>query len=192
MKEVEAASSVLGASTQISHDMVFCTQTGVELSLARPVEGEIKEAKEKYELKLQKIAEEKRRIEEEKKRERMNRITGIQAYLTSQGSPMASYSDVILDACSQYGDHYCKYFLAIAGVESGLGRVCPGYSAWGMIGFRFNSWSEAITFSADWIAGNYYLKGCDTFEELAYSSYGPQNPEAWITHLYSFYNQMAF
>ncbi|MBU0976590.1 MAG: hypothetical protein ABIE03_04575 [Patescibacteria group bacterium] len=192
VKQVKAETSVLGASTVMSEEVDFNTVNEVEFRLLRPSSEEMLEAKSKYDEKLQRIEEEKRRIEEEKKRERMNKITLIQTYLVSQGSPMAPYSDVILDSCIKYGEHYCKYFLAIAGVESGLGRVCPGHSAWGMIGFRFASWPEAISFSADWIAGNYYLKGVDTFEELAYSSYGPQNPETWITHLYSFYNQMSF
>lgn len=187
----EAEGSVLGANTtQTTGNVVVSTYLGGTYELPYPTDQDFIEAEEKYAEKLRKLEEEKKRIEEQKRIERENKIASISGYLTRYKSPMAPYAALIYDSCIPYGSHYCKFFLSIAGVESGFGRVCPPHNAWGWGGARYPSWEYSIPLVSNAIATKYYLKGYNTFEKLAYSSYGPKNPEAWIVNLYSFYNKM--
>lgn len=195
VSEVEASykGEVLGAfDNKVSdRNATYKSVNGVEYSIAAPSEVEIQEAEIKYKEKLRRIEEEKRRKAEEERRKRLNRVSKLENYLSTYGSPMSPHAETILQSCEKYGDHYCKFFLSIAGIESGYGRVAIGCcNAWGMMGVHWSSWEESIPAASDWIAANYYLKGVDTFEELAYSSYGPHDPEAWIGNLYSFYNKI--
>jgi hypothetical protein len=183
---------VLGAYEEsLSEEVVVISPSGIEFELNRPQEEEIEQARVRYEEKIERIQEEQRRIEEARRRERMIRVEALQQHLKRMGSPMAPYAELILDSCEKYGTHYCKFFLSIAGVESGFGRIPIGCcNAWGMVGKYYPSWEVSIPAASDWIASKYYLKGVNTFEALAYSSYGPQNPEKWIGDLYSFYNRI--
>lgn len=176
----------------ISEEEVIVTSpVGVEHILSAPSEEEIENACIKYEEKIKRIQEEQRRIEEARRRERIEKVNNLQQFLARQGSPMAPYAEIILDSCVKYGEHYCKFFLSIAGVESGFGRIPLGCcNAWGMVGKYYPSWEISIPAASDWIASHYYLKGVNTFEKLAYSSYGPLNPEKWIGDLYYFYNKI--
>lgn len=181
---------VKGAYTS-RETVVVTSPSGVEYALEEPSPEEIENARIKYEEKIKRIQEEQRRIEEAKRREKMIKVEALRQYLKRMGSPMAPYAEIILDSCEKYGTHYCKFFLSIAGVESGFGRIPIGCcNAWGMIGKYYPSWEVSIPAASDWIASHYYLRGVNTFEALAYSSYGPLNPEKWIGDLYSFYNRV--
>ncbi len=175
------------------NDIYIKSFNGVYYKLKPPESSEIKLAKEKYYFKIKSQEEEKRRQKELAMLEKMKNMNNLSNYLKKMGSPMYQYSGLILESCEKYGTHYCKYFLSISGVESGFGRVCSSYSAWGMISFKFKSWEEAISFSADWIAKNYYLKGYNTFETLSNSGYHGGDQDArqkWVSNLYVFYNQI--
>jgi hypothetical protein len=164
---------------------------GVEYELEEPNVDDINTAKKRHEEKLKRIEDEQKKLIEIEQQKNQQRINAISNYLIKQGSPMAPYSHLILNSCEKYSVHYCKYFLSIAGVETGFGRVDYGsYNAWGWGGIRYGSWELSIPRVADQIAKSYYLRGYNTFESLAYSSFGPQDPEEWIRHLYHFYNQM--
>lgn len=179
---------VLGTYDYLSTESVVITSpVGTEYELKEPDEEEIQAATIKYEEKIKRIEEEKRRIEEAKRREKMIKVENLSNFLKRMGSPMSPHAEIILDSCEKYGTHYCKFFLSIAGVESGFGRVCPAHNAWGWGGIKFPSWEYSIPYVADQIAQKYYLKGCNTFEVLAYSPYGPKNPEKWIGDLYYFF-----
>ena len=197
MTNVSADQQVLGAQSERINedgDVEIMSDNGIAIVLETPKEKDINQAKLVYEEKLvqKQIEEKKRKEQEEVERLKQAKIDMIRNFLSSQGSPMVPYAENVYMVCESYGDHYCKYFLAIAGVESGFGRVCVAYSAWGMVGVKFSSWPDAIQGASQWIANNYYYKGYDTFEELAYSSYGPHNPEKWIGNLYYFYNKIPF
>jgi hypothetical protein len=171
--------------------VIVTSPTGIDFELKAPSSEEINEAQVKYQEKLKREEEERRRQEEALRREKMLKIEALRSFLIKKGSPMAPYSEIIYDSCMKYGAHYCKFFLSIAGIESGFGRVPLGCcNAWGIVALRWPSWEVSIPAASDWIARNYYLRGVDTFEELAYSSYGPVNPEGWIKNLYTFYNQI--
>lgn len=164
--------------------------SGVTLFVQEPDKEEIQEAKTKYEEKLRRIEEEKKRLEEKRKKERQAKVESLRQYLINYGSPMAPHAESVITVCETYGSHYCKFFMSIAGVESGLGRVCPPHNAWGWGKASYPSWEYSIPHVARQIANNYYYNGYDTFEKLAYSPYGPHNPEKWIQNLYYFYNSM--
>ena len=184
---------VLGAKADIDIDtnVIINSPNSIAFELARPSSAEIEEAWVIYQEKMKKLEEERRRQEEERLKIRNQRIEALANYLKNMGSPMYIYAELILDSCEKYSVEYCKIFLSISGVETGFGRVAYYYSAWGMIGVKYPSWEVAIPRSADWIANNYFLRGIDTFEELAFSPYHGGDEVArnqWIKDLYSFYH----
>jgi hypothetical protein len=179
-----------GASYEALQSIVYVSPQNTAFIVEKPVDDDIDQAQKLYIDKINRQKEEARRKLEEQERIRNNKIQIIASYLKKQNSPMSPYAANIYDSCIKYGTHYCKYFLSIAGVESGLGRVCPAYNAWGWGKKRFSGWDQSIPYVSEEIAKKYYLNGYNTFEKLAYSAYGPQNPEKWITNLYSFYNQI--
>ncbi|MBN2015925.1 hypothetical protein JW766_03755 [Candidatus Dojkabacteria bacterium] len=193
VSEVEAsAADVLGAYDSLAQNKIYVeSPNGVEIELKIPSEEEVVQAEERYAEKLRKIEEEKKRKEEEERQRRLQKIQPLQNFLYRMGSPMAPYAELILNSCEKYGIHYCKIYLSLAGVESGFGRIPIGCcNAWGLMGVKYPSWEVAIPKASDWIAQNYYLRGVNTIEKLAYSSYGPLNPEKWIQDLYFYYNQI--
>jgi hypothetical protein len=184
-----ATESISSAKHEIQ-DLSVISPTETEYIISRPTDEDFQIAEQRYDEKIRRIEEERKRQEEIKRQERQRKVKLLQDYLVKRDSPMAGYAELILTSCEKYGSHYCKFFISIAGVESGLGRVCPAYNAWGWGKKRFASWNDSIPYVADQIAQKYYLKGYNTFEKLAYSSYGPKNPESWIDNLYSFYNEL--
>lgn len=191
LQEDVYASILSEESYEEFNSVIVFSNNRVEYKLEGPEEEEITTAKNKYEEKVKRIEDEKKKQLQFELQERQQKINAISNYLKKQGSPMAPYSHLILDSCEKYSAHYCKYFLSIAGVETGFGRVDYGsYNAWGWGGIRYGNWEISIPSVSDQIAKKYYLRGYNTFESLAYSSFGPQDPEKWIKHLYHFYNQM--
>ena len=175
---------VLGISTETSNNEVYLTP---------PNKEEADQALIAYKEKIKRIKEQKRKEEERKRQERLNKISALEAFLNRMNSPMAPHADIIYDTCIKQGSHYCKYYLSIAGVESGFGRISIGCcNAHGLVGINYSNWEDSIKSSSNLISKYYYLKGYDTFETLAYSAYGPHEPEKWIENLYYFYNMMNF
>lgn len=198
IKETEVTQEVVASEIKVlgimdtrynNSEILIESQNDVSIALKEPLDEEIEVAKTRYQEKLVRLEEERKQREEQERILKQKRVEDLHNFLVRQGSPMADYSELILDSCEKYGMHYCKFYLSIAGVESGFGRVCSNYSAWGMILVKYPSWEVAIPRAADWIAQNYYLKGYNTFEKLSYDSpYGPHNKEKWVNNLYSFYN----
>jgi len=186
--------SVLGIKSNIeakSGKPILISSNNLKYEIKEPSEEEIDNAWQKYQEKLKTIEEERLRKEEAERALKLQKVNLLSSYLKKMGSPMYNYTELIYDSCIKYGVDYCKLFLSIAGVETGFGRVAYAYSAWGMIGVKYQSWEEAIPRSADWIARNYYLRGYNTIEKLAYSQYhgGDEIARlAWIGNLYKFYN----
>lgn len=147
-------------------------------------------SEERYKTKINKIKEQERLEEIKKNQIEQKRIALLESFLKSKNSPMAPYSRTIIKSCMPYGINYCRFFLSIAGIESGFGIKAYGYNAWGWGKMKFSSWNQSIPFIANAIASNYYLKGVNTFEKLAYSPYGPKNPESWIINLHSINKQI--
>jgi hypothetical protein len=196
VREVEASNeNVLGVSDERIENqlIVVYSHNNVEYELKKPSEEEIDIANEIYLEKLKRLEEERRQKEEEERQKRLAEVEALSSYLKKYRSPMAPYADLIISTCEVYGKDFCKYSLSIAGVESGFGRVCSGYSAWGMISVKYPSWEESIPRAQKWIAETYYLKGYNTFERLAMTSYHGGSDEAkqiWVGNLYSFYNKI--
>jgi len=187
----ESESNILGAF-DFNQNSSINIYSRNNLYLKYPEVSDVYEAQSRYEEKLRRIEEERKRIEEEKKQFEI-KVLALNNYLIKKNSPMAPYSRHILETCLNKGSHYCKYYLSIAGVESGFGRIPIGCcNAHGLVGLKFETWEVGITKASNIIYNNYYSKGVDTFEELAYSPYGPVNEEKWIKNLYSYYNQMTF
>lgn len=185
----EAESPIAGVSTS----KVTIDSMNASYILETPQKEDIDKANEKYDEKIKRIQREAELLAEQQARERQNKVVALANYLRGQKSPMADYSTQILDACMPYGVNFCKMYLSIAGVESGFGVVPIGCcNAYGLIGVKYADWNQSITESTKYIATGYYLKGINTFEKLAYSSYGPQNPENWIKDLYYFASQLNF
>ncbi|MFC1780601.1 hypothetical protein ACFLY9_02810 [Patescibacteria group bacterium] len=195
-KEVEASSeNILGVSDdrQAKEIVIVYSNNDIEYELKKPSEEEINEANMKYLEKLKRLEEERRQKEEEERKKRIAEVEALSSFLKKYGSPMASHADLILSTCEVYGKDFCKYSLSIAGVESGFGRVCSGFSAWGMIGVKYPSWEVSIPRAQKWLAETYYLKGYNTFERLAMTSYHGGSDEAkqiWVGNLYSFYKKI--
>ena len=182
------SSQVLGAASNSTN---FIQIAGIRV--LKPNAEEFINADLKYKQKLAEIEEAKKRAEEEKRAAFEKKVLDLTNYLNKYKSPMAPYSALILNTCMPYGVHYCKFYLSIAAIESGFGRVPIGCcNAHGIVGIKYASWEESIPKTSAFVYNGYYSKGVDTFEELAYSSYGPKNPEAWIGHLYQYYNELEF
>jgi hypothetical protein len=82
--------------------------------------------------------------------ERDNRAKILKAYFTKYDSPLAEYSDVVIQEADKNNIDW-KLIPAISGVESGFGKAIPvnSYNGWGFGIYgdhvlRFASWNEGI------------------------------------------------
>ncbi len=184
------------ASVSVSGDEITGTSgnDAVSNEIPKPKLKEIELAKQRKREEIARKRVEAERREYERKQKELEKVNRLRDYLASYGSPMAPYAKQILDSCMKYGKHYCKYFLSIAGVESGFGRIPIGCcNAWGWGSTSPSSWEVSISYHSDEIANRYFLRGFNTFEKLAYSSYHGGDAAArngWIRKLYSYYNQI--
>ena len=192
--EVYAKYNEISEANYLDNSYVYTTTNGLEIEIKEPVSEDIVAAKVKYQEKLERVEAEKKAQEELVRQQKLTKTFPLQNYLTRMKSPMADYSELIYDSCMKYGEDYCKYFLAIAAVESGYGIIPIGCcQAWGMIYVKYPSWEVAIPKASEYIAQNYYLK-YPTLEQLALNSkYHGGDQEAkivWLGHLNMYYNQI--
>lgn len=101
----------------------------------------------------------------------------LATFLRRQRSPMAPYAPDIIRAANAYGTDP-RIVVAIAGEESGYGRVCRGYNAWGWDGgrYRWRSWPESIDQYSRLLASRY--PNHRDYRRIA-RRYNPPSPEGW-------------
>lgn len=91
----------------------------------------------------------------------------IQRFLNRMNSPMASYSDLIVQSADEYGLDW-RLTTAIAGCESEWGKKIPidSFNPYGIAvytgqkhGKNFDSWEHAISWATRYIREQYYNRG---------------------------------
>jgi hypothetical protein len=119
----------------------------------------------------------------------------IYQYLTSYGSPLAEYSQKIVEIADKYDVDF-RLIVAIAQQESNLCKFIPErtYNCWGWgIHSRgtlgFNSFEEGIETVTAGIKENYIDKGLKTPEEIM-SKYTPSSPGTWAFGVSTFMSDM--
>lgn len=101
----------------------------------------------------------------------------LASFLRRQRSPMAPFATDIIRAANAYGADP-RIVVAIAGEESGYGRVCRGYNAWGWDGgrHRWRSWPESIDSYSRLLASRY--PNHRDYRRIA-RRYNPPSPDGW-------------
>lgn len=101
----------------------------------------------------------------------------LASFLRRQRSPMAPFAPDIIRAANTHGADP-RIVVAIAGEESGYGRVCRGYNAWGWDGgrYRWKSWPESIDAYSRLLATRY--PNHRDYRRIA-RRYNPPSPEGW-------------
>lgn len=101
----------------------------------------------------------------------------IRNFLTVRRSPMAEHSEAIVVAANRYGVDP-RLVVAIAGVESGYGKRCRGFNAWGWNRglARWHSWDQSIDSYTRLLAERY--PNWRNVPRVA-RRYEPNTPEAW-------------
>ncbi len=122
----------------------------------------------------------------------------LRQFLESYNSPLAPYSDYILDVSDKYNLDW-RLLTGIAGNESLFGRVVPyeSYNAWGWGihsrgTLRFSSWEEGIEKVARGLKENYIDQGLTTID-LIMTKYAPisvQNGYPWADNVRFFMERL--
>ncbi len=119
----------------------------------------------------------------------------IKKYLESYNSPIAPYSDFIVQSADKYSIDF-RLITAIAQQESNLCKVIPpgSYNCWGWgitseNTLGFNSYTEGIETVSMGLRKNYIDKGYSTIEEIM-SKYTPQSNGSWAFGVNSFMEAM--
>lgn len=87
------------------------------------------------------------------------RVTKLQKFLESKGSPLASYSQLIVEEADKNDIGY-TWITGISCIESACGLKLPqgSHNAWGLGGSNFmyfKSWEESIKYMSKLIGTNY-------------------------------------
>lgn len=115
----------------------------------------------------------------------------LRTFLESYRSPLAPYTDFILEISEKYGLDW-RLLTAIAGNESLFGRVTPynSYNAWGWGvhssgTVRFGSWEEGIERVARSLKEDFIDQGLTTIELLMarYAPVSVQNGYPWADNV---------
>lgn len=112
----------------------------------------------------------------------------VAAFLQRQGSPLAPYADVFVEAGVEH-DVDPRLVVAIAGIESVFGERQIGHNAWGWGTYgdnvrRFPDWPTAIrTYTAE-LAARY---DTGSFGPAFAQRYCPPNWERWYAAVNSFF-----
>lgn len=122
----------------------------------------------------------------------------MRQFLESYRSPLASYSDYILEISEKYGLDW-RLLVGIAGNESLFGRVVPddSYNAWGWGvhsrgTVRFRSWEAGIERVARSLKEDFIDQGLTTIE-LIMTKYAPvsvQNGYPWADNVHWFMERL--
>lgn len=87
------------------------------------------------------------------------RIAKLKAFLESKHSPLAPYSELIIEQADKYDIGWTK-IVAISQIESDFAKKLPNnsHNAWGLGGSKFmyfSNWEEGIKY-ASWLIGTHY------------------------------------
>jgi len=120
------------------------------------------------------------------------RVTKLQGYLSSQKSPLAAHSEYIIQTADRFGLDW-RLLVAIAGVESGFGKVMPrnSYNAYGWANgaTRFESWENSISHVSMVLSEKYLGRGLKTPSQIA-RKYCPGS-DTWAQRVTSYMNDIA-
>jgi hypothetical protein len=119
----------------------------------------------------------------------------VKQYLVSYGSPLAPYSDFIIQTADKYMLDF-RLITAIAQQESNLCKLIPpnSYNCWGWGihsegSLGFNSFQQGIEEVSKGIREEYLNKGFSTVEEIM-SKYTPLSNGSWANGVNTFLSQM--
>ncbi|OGM81380.1 hypothetical protein A2434_01780 [Candidatus Woesebacteria bacterium RIFOXYC1_FULL_41_14] len=119
----------------------------------------------------------------------------VEGYLIRYDSPLAPYSDLIVQTADKYHLDF-RLITAIAQQESNLCKIIPpgSYNCWGWgitsVGtLGFDSFADGIETVSSGIRSNYLDKGYSTIEEIM-SKYTPQSNGSWAFGVNSFMEEM--
>lgn len=117
------------------------------------------------------------------------RVAKLEGFLYSKGSPMASYSDLIVYYSDIYGVDP-RLCVAIAGLESGYGRVVfRPYNAWGFYSGRgWGSWEESIREYMEGMNRGYFSEGARTPEAIGKNYAADPN---WASRIRGYMSQIS-
>jgi len=119
--------------------------------------------------------------------------TDLKDYLRQNGSPLADYSDVIIEQCEEYDCDPCLV-VAIAMAESTLGTKMPAdsYNAWGYFYHGkfhyFQNWENAIRAVAYEFGPDGAQSGKTDIEDLTWCA---EECEHWEGNVKAVYNNLA-
>ncbi|MDD3679624.1 MAG: hypothetical protein PHX72_02095 [Candidatus Shapirobacteria bacterium] len=103
------------------------------------------------------------------------RFARLELFLDSKNSPLVNYAGDFIFFADQFAIDW-RLLPAIAGIESGFGKVIPSgsYNAygWGNGRIYFSDWPESIETVSRSLAEKYYQKGLNTPEKIG-SVYAP-------------------
>jgi hypothetical protein len=121
----------------------------------------------------------------------------LQDYLRQQGSPLATHAGTFITIADKY-DLDWRLLPAIAGAESGFGRVIPpgSFNAWGwgiptgaQRGLGFDSWDDGIETVGRGLRTSYFNNGYTTLLSIE-SRYTPpsaaQPSHPWVNSVQQF------
>ncbi len=119
----------------------------------------------------------------------------VRQYLNSYSSPLATYSDEIVQLADKYGIDY-RFIPAIAQQESGLCRFIPegSHNCWGWginsaSNLGFDSYSDAIETVTRGLKKNYIDMGLTTPSQIM-TKYTPQSNGSWARGVNEFMSAM--
>lgn len=120
----------------------------------------------------------------------------IKKYLESYDSPLAPFSNLLVQTTDKYSLDY-RLLVAIAQQESNLCKAIPenSYNCWGwginsQSNLSFKSFQDGIETVAKGLKIQYYDKGYKTVDEIM-SKYNPVSPDgAWAKGVSSFMSEM--
>ncbi len=123
------------------------------------------------------------------------RVKQLQAYFDKYDSPLINEAETFIKTADQYGLDY-RLLPAIAGVESGFGKLIPYNSyngwGWGIYGTNvtyFTSWKEAIKTIAKELKEK-YMDTWGAKDVYAIGNYYASDP-AWASKVTYYMNDIA-
>lgn len=119
----------------------------------------------------------------------------IKQYLTEYDSPLAPFSDFIVQTADKYGLDF-RLITAIAQQESNVCKIIPpgSYNCWGWgitnVGtLGFNSYQQGIEEVSKGLREDYLNKGYVTIEDIM-GKYTPQSKGSWAAGVTEFMSEM--
>lgn len=124
--------------------------------------------------------------------QRARQIQRVEAFLSSYGSPLAGYGNIIVDRARECGGSY-RVLIGIAGSESGLGRVnVLKYNPYGFLNkVQYESQEQAL-YELSCLVSSRHLRFCgEDLECLARRYAGPADDKShFIAKVRWFMNQV--